>query len=272
MIKRIVIGTVVTVSVATIILSGIRTIENRNGELHLVYRTLDDPRAILKEPFDCRNLVPVVYQDVPSLTSLSPDERKEAFIRLLLPSILIAETEIRDARKRALSIFNKIEKGINPTPDEVAYLSELFRKYRTYDRQTLLSRLNIHPPSIILAQAALESGWGRSRFFSKVNNVFGIWTFRKARGLKAVSSDARLSVYDSILDSVRDYLYNINVGWAYEEFRDMRSLNPNSLELVSYLKNYSTLGDEYVARLNRIIRSNRLENYDNCRIDPRYFN
>lgn len=270
--KKILISTVVIISIVTMLYSSIRTLEYERKGVKVLYLERAEPEKILSEEFDCNRIQPVTYRKVEPLTELEGTARKEAFIKIVLPSILIAQEEVIHARKKAEEIFHKIDKGITPSPAEFNFLAELFRKYRTESRSELMSRLNTAPPSIVLAQAAIETGWGRSRFFSEANNVFGIWTFKKTDGIRAISSDARLARYNSILDSVRDYLYNINVGWAYKEFRIKRMNNPPVVELVSSLDNYSVLGDEYVERLNDIIRSNNLAQYDNCRIDPHYFN
>jgi Bax protein len=39
--------------------------------------------------------------------------------------------------------------------------------------------MDIIPPSIAIAQAAIESGWGTSRFALEGNAMFGQWTWSK---------------------------------------------------------------------------------------------
>ena len=41
----------------------------------------------------------------------------------------------------------------------------------------LLLRVEIIPNSIVLAQAAIESGWGSSRFAQEYNALFGEYTY-----------------------------------------------------------------------------------------------
>lgn len=234
------------------------------------YVSLRNPEDVLKADFDCSSIKPVVYIRVPSLSGLPLKRRKEAFIRIMLPSILIAQKEITGYRQRVLTLKDKLQKGFELSNEEYTFLSRLFNKYKTSDMDVLLRRLNTHPVSIVLAQAALESGWGTSRFFVEGNNVFGIWTFKKGSGLKAISSEARVATYPSLLDAVRDYLFNINVGWAYKGFRIKRANSEEPLVLINYLEKYSELRSEYVKRLNHIIRSNHLERFDSCSLDPRY--
>ena len=90
-------------------------------------------------------------------------------------------------------------------------------------------------PSICIAQAAIETGWGTSKLMSKANAFFGIkWT--KGCGYNAYSSKtnevyngntctitAAFRAYDSLADSVKDY-YDLLTGLSY--YRDMVN-NPN---------------------------------------------
>ncbi len=269
--KNLLLTTTVTLTAfAVFFFSGKEVLRSRGSNIDIVYKDMVSLSELRSMEFDCSAVKPVVYRSVVSLEGLRGEERKEAFIKIVLPSILIAEREIKEKRTRLLQIREKLSNGIALKDGEVSFLSGLSEKYRTDDLDELLSRLNTHPPSIILAQAALESGWGSSRFFVEGNNVFGTWTFRRGEGIKAVSSGTRLSKYDSVLHSVEDYLFNINVGWAYKDFRKERTTTPESLQLINYLDNYSILREEYVRRLNDIIRSSNLEAYDNCRIDPAF--
>ena len=85
-------------------------------------------------------------------------------------------------------------------------------------------------PSICIAQAAIETGWGTSKLMSKANAFFGIkWT--RGCGYNAYSSKtnevyngntctitAAFRAYDSLADSVKDY-YDLLTGLSY--YRDM---------------------------------------------------
>ncbi len=238
--------------------------------ISVIYRDLESIDELFSEEFDCNAVKPIVYRKVISLKDLPPRKRKAAFIRIVLPSILIAEQEIKNERDRFVRLIKRMKRGITLTESEMTFIKGIFRKYRTDNLEELLTRLNIHPPSIILAQAVLESGWGSSRFFVEGNNIFGIWTFGSKKGIRAINSKARLARYSSTLDAVRGYLYNINVGWAYKDFRHMRSKQSESITLVNYLHRYSVLGTEYVDRLTQVIQKNRLDRYDQCRLDPNY--
>jgi len=251
----------------------VEMLHSGNGEhISVTYRGLESVDELIAEEFDCGSVKPVVYQSVVSFDALPVAQKKKAFIEMLLPSILIVEHEIRKDRERVEAIADRVSSGSELSKKDERFLNEMTRKYRTGDIDELLKRLNTHPLSIVLAQAVLETGWGSSRFFVEGNNVFGVWLFGKGRGLKAKKSEARLVKYESILHSVEDYFYMINVGWAYENFRKQRAASdtPDPLMLTSYLDKYSTQKEEYIRRLNTLIQYNDLDAYDECRIDPDY--
>ncbi|GMT48202.1 MAG: hypothetical protein IEMM0007_1768 [bacterium] len=262
--------TVSLMAFSILLFSGKEVLRTHGSNIKIIYKDMTSIDDIQTVEFVCNAVKPVVYKSVVSLEGLTADKRKAAFIKIVLPSILIAGNDIEKERKELLQIREKISRSIALKNSERSFLSDLSEKYRTDNINELLSRLNTHPPSIILAQAALESGWGSSRFFEEGNNIFGIWTFGNSVGIKATGSEARLSRYDSTLQAVKDYLFNINVGWAYKDFRKKRTDTSHSLQLIKYLDNYSILRQEYVRRLNNIIRSTNLEIYDTCRIDPAF--
>jgi Bax protein len=206
-----------------------------------------------------------------------PARKKSVFLRTLLPIVLAENERIRYQREYVVS---RIASGL-PLPGSPARraLRELLHEYgldgtldQTETRNELLLRLDEVPPGLVLAQAAIESGWGSSRFARLANNLFGIWTFRDGMGVvpRARADDERHTVrwYPSIRASVRSYLHNLNVGHAYEDFRvrraEMRRSGEtlSSLELIPSLTRYSARGDQYIRELRSIIVANRLQRLD----------
>ena len=84
------------------------------------------------------------------------------------------------------------------------------------------------PPSLALAQAAEETGWGTSRFVQEGNALFGQYTYKSVTGMVPERRDAdrrhRVRSHDNLLAAVRAYVHNLNSHWAYEDFRDRRAL------------------------------------------------
>jgi Bax protein len=143
-------------------------------------------------------------------------------------------------------------------------------------RQTLLRRVDAVPPGLVLAQAANESGWGTSRFARLGNNLFGVWTWKADEGFRprhaAKGAAHYVRRYPDLRASVRDYLYNLNVGDAYTHLRRTRAKTraagdtPNALKLAASLKGYSAKGAGYVKIIQGIIRRNHLAGLSNTNL------
>jgi len=78
---------------------------------------------------------------------------------------------------------------------------------------------------LLLAQAALESGWGNSRFAREGNNLFGIRTYNLKEPHMLPSNNPKkwgVKVYMHECDSVLNYINVLNNGSAFKEYRQMR--------------------------------------------------
>jgi uncharacterized FlgJ-related protein len=138
---------------------------------------------------------------------------------------------------------------INPRDDFVKGIAEC----------TLINNAFIPPNervivAISVAQAILESDWGRSRFAKEANNFYGIIeTDITEPHIKSLRSDIMLKVYGNKCESVSDYIDLLNTSSAFEEYRDIRMKqvlddNVNVPEVISSLKNYA-VDPEYVDKL-----------------------
>ena len=124
-------------------------------------------------------------------------------------------------------------------------------------------RMNRVPYEMVVAQAALESGWGTSRFATEGNNLFGIRTFSKnvphmtPLGIKKWPGWG-VRIFASKCDSVKEYIRLLNEHPAYEDFRKareqfhVRNLDPDPLVLIQNIDKFSTTAD-YDQRVRRII-------------------
>ena len=84
------------------------------------------------------------------------------------------------------------------------------------------------PYEMIIGQAALESGWGTSRFALEANNLFGIRVFKStAPHLLPLGVEKwqgwGVRVFKTKCDSVKEYIRLLNEHPAYEDFRTMRA-------------------------------------------------
>ena len=208
-----------------------------------------------------------VYTEAIDLSVLDVQNKKQAFINIMLPSILLAKHQLEEDRIKVLALEKKRE----PLSDEEErYLANLKKDYKCHTSKELLLRLSTHPTSIVLAQAAIESGWGTSRFYKEANNVFGVWSYSKNEPrIKAMEDREGKSVYvrkyDALPESIISYFKTISRG-PYSEFRAAREKISEVSVLISYLEVYSELREEYVKRLDQLIQYNKFEKYDSYRL------
>jgi len=210
-----------------------------------------------------------------SLLSRAP-ERKKLFFLSLLPMALMINEEIELQRQQIETIFRKVEGGWQLTPADRELLESLAAWYRVRGdlltdreaRKELFERVDIIPPSLLLAQAANESAYGTSRFALVANNLFGEWTFIPGTGLipedRPEGSSYEVRTFPSVMDSLKSYVRNLNSHWAYRALRNKRARlrqegKPvTGLDLVEELELYSTRRQEYVTEIRDIINFNRL--------------
>ncbi len=241
----------------------------KKPEIRIIYKEINSYEDIVK--VRCEAVKPITYTKVISLKDLPSDERKEKFIDLVLPSILIANYEVSVARENLLRIREKLLKGYRLSKEEVEFLEEMLERCKSDSIEDALKKAHPVPPSLVLAQAIIETGWGTSRFFVEGLNLFGMWTFREdIEYITTPGGRIKLKKYRSILDSVRDYIYTVNVGWAYKDFREFRLKDLDSIKLSGFLEFYSIERERYVAKLRKVIIANNLKRYDSCFLDTSY--
>jgi len=231
---------------------------------------------------------PVLFDRYPAEAGKLSDipTKKRLFLHTLLPAALVAVNEIRQERARLDAILDEIDRCGGPgttdddfdtsasfnaclAPEEMEFLDNLCRKYRSRSLEQLRRRVNILPVSLIMAQGALESSWGGSRFASSANNIFGMWTWDEDGMVPRAREEGKLHkirTYESILDSVRHYLLTINRHEAYNPLRMIRLQTFDSLALTEGLTLYSERGGDYIEDLKEVIRYNNLQRYDRYRL------
>ena len=216
---------------------------------------------------------------LPDLTAVNqPMERVQLFIEIMKPLIEQKNELLLSTRDRLLLIKNEVDQKhelgfvdreqINRLREDFAVTIEDYPS----DKQAidvLLSRVDIIPPAMVIAQAAIESGWGTSLFAQEGNNLFGEWCFTKGCGIvptrRAASATHEVRKFDSIEDSINSYYRNINTNNAYRSLRDLRTKIRNDKNkftgrtLVAGLGKYCGRGDIYITEVRSMINSTKLE-------------
>ena len=198
-------------------------------------------------------------------------KKKDTFIKIVMPLILDENNKILENRRKLFKILGKSTNSMG----EKRWLKRRFKEYgiKKGDITELKVRMDIIPPSIAIAQAAIESGWGTSRFALEGNAMFGQWTWSK-NGIepteKSKNQNHKILKFSMLRSSVKAYKNNLNTHNAYKEFREKRAeLRKNNkkisgLKLVSYLYNYAATGKNYTKSLKKTIDQNRLTDFDDA--------
>jgi len=191
---------------------------------------------------------------------MSVATKKQRFYYLLVPAVDKVHSEL-------MQNYLRVKKNIIDNTN-LAEIQRLKNYYKVKSDEELLYALKPHPQSIALAQAAMESAWGTSRFFREAYNVFGMWSSNKneprvsARVKRNGNRTIWLRKFKSIEDSVRAYYKLMAKGKAFKSFREVRYKTNDVYEIVKELHNYSEIGDMYAKELSQMIKYNKLINYD----------
>lgn len=214
----------------------------------------------------------LLYSNITGLDSLPLDQKKMQFVSALLPAILVAKDKLYHQKKSFELLLGKKEW----TESDSTFFHLLSTNYRTSDTTAILAALETHPNSIVLAQAAIESGWGNSRIFGVGNNLFGIWSYsaREPRIPAAIKRDGEtiyLRKYTDISESISDYFKTIGRSRHYAAFRKARTESNDVEKLIPHLINYSERRGAYINQLRTMIRYNQLKQYDHYRLDSSFY-
>lgn len=210
-------------------------------------------------------------------TISSVPERKHAFFSFLEPFVAQANNEILEERAEILKLRQYFERSSKLGGSRLERFNEIREAYKLdpvevasmRDFDVLLERVDTIPESLALAQAAVESGWGTSRFARQGNNLFGMWCYDPGCGIvpkrRPAGRTYEVAAYDNPYQSFLAYIRNLNTNASYEDLREIRSrfrengIEPSGSELAAGLVRYSQERWEYVSKIRRMISANRLE-------------
>ncbi len=234
------------------------------------------------------NLIKLINQDSElkivnqSINDINLDflsQPKKDFVKTLLPLISYQNQNILLERSKLEDLKASLIDHNTLTKTDLKFLNKISQKYRivTTDKHKydlvneLLKRVDIIPNSIVLAQAANESGWGTSRFATEFNALFGEYTYDYSDGvvplLREEGEKHLVKTFASVDKSVQSYFNNLNSHYAYEDFRKVRKMmreknNFSNIKLlVEELDSYAA-DTNYITTINAIIDVNKLDQFD----------
>jgi len=206
-------------------------------------------------------------------------ESKKDFVKTLLPLISYENQNILLERSKLENIKIFLDDNNTLFKADLEFLYNISKKYRikTNDKHKydlvneLLDRVDVIPNSIVLAQAANESGWGTSRFAREFNAIFGEYTYDFSNGvvplLREEGEKHLVKSFDSVNKSVQSYFNNLNSHYAYKDFREVRKImreknNFSNLKLlIEELDSYAA-DINYIKIINSIIDANKFYQFD----------
>lgn len=205
-------------------------------------------------------------------------DRKSLFFKTLLPLVLDANESILRERARLVTLEQRAAAGGTLSSGDEAWLERLALRYEVdgINFQQLLRRVDAVPPSLALAQAAIESGWGSSRFAREGHALFGQKVFNPDAGMTPAGvseDDYQIHAFNGLGEGVRAYFHNLNTHDAYRDFRDRRaglrlqSRLLDGYELAGLITKYSERGPDYIRDVRAMIQTNQLRALDDARLD-----
>ena len=240
------------------------------------------PDPVIEKPVIAE--VPQVNElpsEVPDFAAIHDmKKKKETFFNFLQPFIDAKNAEVQEQREVLLDILARLDAGTTPGLKEQYFVRELSRIYalptdNVLDKaylQRLLWRVDVIPPSLVLAQAASESAWGTSRFAQDGYNFFGQWCYVRGCGFvptkRGSTASHEVKSFGSIEEAVHAYFMNLNTFPSYQYLRVIRQQLRNKerpidgISLSEGLGKYSERGDAYIKDLRTMIYKNGLLNRD----------
>ena len=211
-------------------------------------------------------------------------EKRKFFVRIVLPIVLLENEKIsaehdlvmahaskKDWNEEDLKIIKEISQKYNIV-DESQDISALPEDEKEKIRYFLDHKIRPVPPAIAVGQAALESGWGTSRFVFEGNNLFGHVSPDPEKGIKPKNwsgNQRHIRIFESILESIEAYMLNLNRNRAYNKFRWYRRTHPDNLsKMAEGFDKYAIIKEAYVGRLQSVMFKFGVHRVNNAKLEP----
>lgn len=129
-----------------------------------------------------------------------------------------------------LEVYDTI--GAAPEDKRETYVKKYYHAADTVGKEFKLN------PVVILAQGALESGWGTSKLARESNNFFGVTAYGSPnaywKGAKRISTSSGLPfrVYDSVENGFRDFAHLIT-----KKYKDAANASDSVTEYARLIAN-----------------------------------
>lgn len=119
-------------------------------------------------------------------------------------------------------------------------------------------------PSVIIAQAALESGWGQSELAKTYNNYFGIIADSGWKGgtIKLPGNSLTFRTYDDFSGSIKDHNKFLRENKRYKKAGVFSAETPEEQAAALQAAGYAGTSTTYASKIVNIINTYDLKQYD----------
>lgn len=203
-------------------------------------------------------------------TDFASNGSRVLFQKMMIPLIL-RENEKLVRERMILQILNdKRAAGIPWSVKEQAFFKALSRRYDSSVKKTvegqmsdLLEKVDVIPPALVVAQAALATDWGTKN----LSSPFGQYAW-----LDETHYD--LKPFQTLKEAVTSYFLELNASaplfewrWARERLRILPN-QPKARRVMPFLKRYVPDDPEYANTLRRLLSSDEIERLENAAFAP----
>ena len=216
-----------------------------------------------------------------ALKSANATTDHSTFIQQIAAWAQPTNQQIAEQRKELIKLYKKHHNHLLLNNHESKALTSLTKAYKVQidnmdeekSWQELLSKVDIIPLSMVIAQAANESAWGQSRFAKQANNYFGQHCYQLHCGItplhRSEGSNLQVKIFDTPQASIKSYIENLNTNRHYHYLRQLRKKQReqhhtlDGFMLSQGLIHYSERKQAYVNSIRSIIQRFNLSQFDN---------
>lgn len=180
----------------------------------------------------------VFINNLPQDFASLPDDElsKQLFLMSIAPLALQINEDIL-RQKRIISYIDYKFSRHNLSLDDENILDDLAKEYEINTKmqgerryaiilKKLKLKVDVVPPSVLLAMAAINTNWGKAGFLAKSNSLYRELVWYTDEGLKPEDEKEddsyRIKVYPSLSAAMKDYANKLNSNIDYQEFREAR--------------------------------------------------
>ena len=165
------------------------------------------------------------------------DLRNKLFIQILAPLAMKLNEEILEERKELEKIEADFNAGKKLDKKQEEWLEASAKKYDVFTRLSdkkrtdtlifkLKEKIDIIPPSILIAISGIETDWGKSRFVKEGNALYKeiLWNNQSGMIPQDEEKDKSYSIkrFPSLYEAMKSFALKINSGINYTDMRTLR--------------------------------------------------